>query len=621
MDPARRGAQTRTAGKRDVGLHRRFENALNAGRVKPKGVCMPFPSQTVPVGQLLANPFVIEAPSYQRSFAWTDKEAGKLLDDIVSTPYVDAGARDGEYFLGAMLFIERPSASRLWQRPTRVLEVVDGFQRLTTLTILFCVLRDFDDDDAQPSNPRVLAAIGTGQGTSARHRLSVGGPDEAFFVAHVRAPGAIRVEPSSAGRSAAEERILKVRDHFVAALMDYEPADRRKLAEFVLDQCCVVQVTATDIDQAHRMFEVLNARGKPLARNDILKADLLGSVPAERASAAKAIWEKAEARAGAHFEQLFSHIRAMYRRRDERVISDIRQIAAEHGGAWVFIERTLQPSAAILDDILNARHAGHPQSPRIAQYLRYLGWHSFSDWLPPAMLWWLERGADAQGLVRFLYRLDRLAFGVKILGIGGSKRARRFGLVTAAIAEGRDLEGPDSPLELTRSELKAMEHNLRDLHVRNAPAAKHLLLRLGDAKAGRAESATFPDDMTVEHVLPRKLSATSQWRGWHPDPEVRDRCTQSLGNLVLVTKGQNDRAGNLDFARKLEVYFNTPGAPAPILNEDLRGRTEWKAVDIKAREARLVRLIEELWQIELQKLREQTQEGAVRQSNPKRRRA
>ena len=44
---------------------------------------------------------------------------------------------------------------------------------------------------------------------------------------------------------------------------------------FLLDRCCVVQVTATDIDQAHRMFEVLNARGKPLARNDILKAELL----------------------------------------------------------------------------------------------------------------------------------------------------------------------------------------------------------------------------------------------------------------------------------------------------------------------------------------------------------
>ena len=92
----------------------------------------------------------------------------------------------------------------------------------------------------------------------------------------------------------------------------------------------------------------------------------------------------------------------MYRRPDDKVIADIRQIAAEKGGAWPFIETILQPSAAILDDILNARHAGHPQSARIAQYLRYLGWHSFSDWLPPAHAVVAQRGRDAEGLVRFL---------------------------------------------------------------------------------------------------------------------------------------------------------------------------------------------------------------------------
>jgi hypothetical protein len=588
--------------------------ALNAAD-QPRAAFMPFPAQTVSVGQLLANPFVIEAPAYQRSFAWADKEAGKLLDDIVSGPFAEAGARNGEYFLGAMLFIERPPASRLrnW-RPWRVLEVVDGFQRLTTLIVLLCVLRDLDEDDGKPANARLLAAIGTGQAPSARPRLSVAGPEEAFFLAHVRAPGATRVEPNGANRSPAQERILQVRDHFVAALMGYDAAERRKLAEFVLDQCCVVQVLATDIDQAHRMFEVLNARGKPLARNDILKAELLDGVPAEQALAAKVIWEKAEARAGSHFEQLFSHIRAMYRRPDDKVISDIRQIAAEKGGAWPFIEKILQPSATIFDDILNARHAGHPQSASIAQYLRYLGWHSFSDWLPPAMLWWLERGEDVEGLSQFLRRLDRLALGVKILGIGGSKRARRFGMVALAIADGGDLDGPGNPLELTRPELKTIEYNLRDLHVRNAPAAKHLLLRLGDAEAGKPESATLPEDMTVEHVLPRKLGATSQWRGWHPDPEIRDRCTHSLGNLVLVTKAQNDRAGNLDFARKLEIYFNTPGAPIPILNQDLRGRADWRTADIKAREARLMRLIEELWDFDLPKLRGEAQQAAAQQA-------
>jgi Protein of unknown function (DUF1524) len=65
---------------------------------------------------------------------------------------------------------------------------------------------------------------------------------------------------------------------------------------------------------------------------------------------------------------------------------------------------------------------------------------------------------------------------------------------------------------------------------------------------------------------------------------------------VLVTKDQNDKAGNADFARKLQVYFNTRGAPAVAVNENLRGQTEWKQAQIVAREAELYQLIEELWQ-------------------------
>ena len=101
--------------------------------------------------------------------------------------------------------------------------------------------------------------------------------------------------------------------------------------------------------------------------------------------------------------------------------------------------------------------------------------------------------------------------------------------------------------------------------------------------------------MSVEHVLPRKSNPNSQWRGWFADPSEREVYTESLGNLVLVTKAQNDRAGNQDFARKLEVYFKTPAAPLPALNEALRGVSEWKAAQIKAREAELLRLIEGLW--------------------------
>ena len=568
---------------------------------------LPFTALTMSVGDLLANPFYIQAPPYQRSFSWGEQEAGKLLVDITSVPSLDAGGDNGVYFLGAMLFIERerpqpPSRLKPWQRPQmRSLEVVDGLQRLTTLTILLCILRDLDPE---LPNIRVQAAIGGALGAKPHPRLSIGEPDEAFFLKHVRAPGATRLLPERTDLSPSQQRIVDVRDHLVAALTGYDLADRRRLAQFLLERCCIVQMVAPDIDQAHRLFEVLNARGKPLARNDILKAELLGSVPEASRPAVKALWDEAETRADSDFEQLFTHIRAMYRLPEGKVISDIRAIATETGGAQPFIERVLRPSAIILDDIRSARHAGSPHSAAVGRYLRYLGWHSFADWVPPAMLWWLEKGRDADGLARFLGKLDRLAFAVRILGIGGSKRARRFGAVVAAIRNGRDLDRADSPLELTRQELRAVQHNLRDLHERNAPAAKHLLMRLTEQKTGGTPFSLTPSEVTVEHVLPRKLGANSQWRVWHPDPAERERSTESLGNLVLVTKLQNDRAGNQDLARKLDVYFNTAGAPIPAINEDLRGRSQWLAADIKAREAELIRLIEELWSFDLAKLSE-----------------
>jgi hypothetical protein len=355
-------------------------------------------------------------------------------------------------------------------------------------------------------------------------------------------------------------------------------------------------VATTDIDRAYHTFTVLNTAGKPLARNEVLKALLLGRVPDDAAPRCLDIWKEAEARLGADFESLFSHIRAMYGRLGGQVIAGITEIARANGGAQVFIQSILRPAARILDDIGNARHSGSPHSAAIAGHLRYLSLHSFSDWIPPAMLWWLNRGEDAKSLERFLARLDRLAVGTRILGIGGSKRTRRFDAVITAIREGRDLFAPDSPLEFSRHDLRTIQHNLRDLHVRNASTAKHLLLRLTDVRAGKPQSLSLPNDMTVEHVLPRTLRGNSEWRASFPDPEERELCTESLGNLLLVTKAQNDKASNHDFARKQQVYFNTRGAPIPTINEDLRGRTEWKPADIRTRETALLQLIEEVWQ-------------------------
>ena len=572
------------------------------------------------VGDLLAKPNCLDAPIYQRPFAWSREEAGKLLEDVIAAMESTQERDEGEYFLGTMVLIAggataSPSRLRQWARARRlrVLQVVDGLQRLTTITILLCVLRDLDASKGEPANEQLIDAIQSGQ----RPRLSFADADEAFdafFFRYARAPGGTRLKPDGGELAPAEERTLQVRNHFIAALMGYDAAERRRLASFLLDRCCIVQVATTNVDHAYRLFMVLNARGKPLSRDDILKAMLLGDVAAEATARCAKIWELAKARLGEDFEGLFSHIRSTRGRPGNQVILGVNEIAKEQGGAQVFIEEVLGPAAKVFEDLRNARHEGSPHSADIVRHLRYLGWQQSDDWIPPALLWWLRNGHDAAGLARFVRRLDRLAFGIRILSIGGAKRRSKFDAVTAAVRDGTDLDAPDSPLEFTRHELRTIQHNLRDLHERNPGTAKQLLLRLNDSIAGEMVSSTLPADMTVEHVLPRTLRADGPWRDWFPDPEVRELCTESLGNLLLVTKAQNDRAGNLDLTHKLEVYFNARNAPFVALNQDLRGREEWTVNDVKAREAKLLRRIEELWAFTPAPLREQTEDAAKRRS-------
>jgi Protein of unknown function DUF262/Protein of unknown function (DUF1524) len=556
----------------------------------------PFAAQTMPLGQLFTNLHMIQTPPYQRSFVWEQEEAGQLLEDLATAlDAEDQGGEPGEYFLGTMLFIER-QAKRLtalpFSRQSRLLEVVDGLQRLTTLTILFCIIRDFDRADGGRANERLLSVIDAGP---ARHRLSLREPEETFFQTYVRELGATRISPPDGDLSSAATRILEVRDHLRRAVEEFGAPDRQRLADFLLDKCHVIMGATTGTDRAHQIFTVLNARGKPLARNDMLKADLLGSVPPAAMSRATAAWDQAEARLGNEFESLFSHIRTIQGRTSPQVIAAITQIASEAGGGLAFIERILQPAADIFDSITHARHAGSPHSQAIGASLTYLGWlKGNTDWVPPALLWWMQKGSDAGELAWFLGQLDRLAYGLRILGHGSRRRISRFGAVVHAIRNGRDLRSPSSPLNLTREELRTIHHNLRDLHARSAPIAKLVLLRLNDHISGSPQNLDVKN-MTVEHVLPRKPGINSEWRGWFADPRDRDKFTESLGNLVLTTKDQNDRAGNLDFGRKKDVLFQTPGAPVVAINDYVRRQPTWKVGQIIEREAELLRHLDTLW--------------------------
>jgi hypothetical protein len=550
------------------------------------------------LGKLLGPANVFDVPAFQRAYSWTTDEAGQLIEDLLlALGEADARGATSGYFLGPILLLDSETSEARDKTP-RTFQIIDGQQRLATLTVLACVLRDLvrrADRRVPPELDRMVGGTGA-LAAPERFRLQMRGSAQRTMVAGIQAPGATLMEVPPEDLSEAEMLLLAVRDQFVEALSDRDPAMLGRLAAFLHDACSVVVITSRDVDRAHRTFAALNNRGRPLDRCDIIHAELLDNAAGAELSRLQREWEALGARLGTSLDMLFSHIRAAIGDVRAPVIAEIRRLAATNGGGGRFIDTILVPFGQALADIEAADHRGSPESAEINRHLRHLSWLPGSEWVPPLLLWWTRHGDDTRALAAFLARLDRLAFGVRILGLGSDKRLARMQQVRAAIENGPATIPDRGPLELSSEEVRNIRHNLHDLHPRSQLTCKLVLMRLeselsGDA--GRLEA----EALTVEHILPQKPARTSLWRNWFSDADERQACTGSLGNLVLVPRALNERARNQDFERKHAIFFADTAPPLPRLTEELRSIRTWDPARIRAREERLLATLDAMWQL------------------------
>lgn len=585
-----------------------------------------FPSLfTAPlrINELFSDPFHFSVPSYQRRFSWTVKEAGQLLDDILLAAGEEHEPVEPDYFLGAILLTDSGGQAD-WRigppRSPRSLDIVDGQQRLITLAILLAVLRDLaakDDPDESRELERLIT-VGSSSNGGSRHRLQLRSGEDAFLAEHVLNPDACHTVPAVGTLEPSVAAILEVRDHFLCELQALPAAERRRLVDYVLECCHAVIIVTNDIDRGHRMFSVLNDRGRPLARKDIIKAEILGGFPSERADAMLAWWADTERRLGSEFDTFFSHLRVIEGKGRLPIIAGIRAVRNEAGGSEAFMTDVLLPYAEAFDIICSAHHEGAAESAEIGRRLSYLNWLGSSEWVPATIKWLsLNRRNPAQ-ILRFLEVIEPFAFALRLLCIGAGKRATRFAGLLPAINDGSIFDAERSPCILTRDEQRHVTYNLRNLHERHPQTCKLVLLRLNDELSG-APQHLDPAEWTVEHVLPQSPGRNGQWREWFPDTDEREQLTQSLGNLVLTRRSQNDKASNQDLARKKAVYFRHSHGEMPAITREIATADTWTPVHVREREERFLQILSRIWRLDISSM--YAREGDVRTISRRKRRA
>lgn len=247
-----------------------------------------------PLHKVFGNDFVFTIPLYQRPYAWDKEQATELLDDLIAALGDSKEPIDqiNPYFLGTVVLIkeDKPDA-----------QVVDGQQRLTTITILIAALRTFLPPKQQHSLSKYLYQEGDLLEVSqSAYRLNLRERDRDFFKKYIQDEYDL-FQLNELSNAKLTDSCLKIKENalfFLHKLQELSDSERLRLASFILTRCFIVVVSTPDIESSYRIFSVINNRGLNLSHADIFKAEIIGAISIDKQDKYSKKWEEIEEKLG-----------------------------------------------------------------------------------------------------------------------------------------------------------------------------------------------------------------------------------------------------------------------------------------------------------------------------------
>ena len=540
--------------------------------------------------EVFSDAYAFVIPGYQRPYSWGTEEAGQLLDDLILAA---SESEEKPYFLGSIVLVKNEGD------PTA--EVIDGQQRLTTLSILFSVLRELLPSRKTTLNGLIYEQGDDILGTRDRFRVTLRSKDQEFFEEYIQRDGQISSLPKDAVLTDSTSRIrdnaLLFEKRLEQELGDTENYTR--LARYVAQYCYLVVVETSDQESAYRVFSVLNNRGLPLSVTDILKAEVLGVISdLEQQESYTKKWEDLEESLGREpFEQLFSHIRMIFVKAKARhsILAETREHVKPTRRPVEFIDETLEPYADAFYVVRNAEFEAKRSAEEINRLLRWLNQIDNDDWIPSAILAVRKWGGSyVDRLLHFMRRLERMAFAMFVLRSNVNKRIERYAQVLSGLEADIEPGSKESGLGRKPSEMKEVVDALSgDLY--SEKCARYALLRL-DEHLSKGEATYNYPVITIEHVLPQRLTPGSEWARTFDEVE-RQELTNKLGNLLLLSRRKNSGAQNRDFDYKKKSYFSRNGTSPFALTTQVLEHSHWTPEVVRERQKVLVNHCKEIWKL------------------------
>ena len=216
-------------------------------------------------------------PKYQRSYIWGKWNWEVLFDDIVES--------DGGHFLGSIICIDHG----LDALRTRPLEMIDGQQRLTTLSLLYAALYKWiksRDDLTEEQRLELLnlkrRLVLKDDQTSLKLEPSYQSSNYQDYMAALQEAGILSDVPIPPG--AGNRRIIQAYRYFWDRLNNGDVWNLYSVLELLdkVNGAVMVKIEVNSHSDAFTLFESLNNRGVPLSALDLIKNKLLAELEKQK---------------------------------------------------------------------------------------------------------------------------------------------------------------------------------------------------------------------------------------------------------------------------------------------------------------------------------------------------
>lgn len=548
-----------------------------------------------PLLSLLDGKKQFVVPIYQRTYTWKLKQCQQLLSDIIR---VGKSSSEESHFIGSIVYFT-PEISTQTSVPE--LLVIDGQQRLTTISLLLLALTEFMKHDVHSSisdetweEIRETYLINKHRKDSSKYKLLLTKRDKSTFKNLL---DGIELSGENSKRVVENYRYFEGQINSKNAFDIYLGIKKLIIVDVVLER---------DKDNPQLIFESLNSTGIDLSQADLIRNFvLMGQALDEQNTLYNKFWYPMEQSFGEALSSMASFIRDYLTMKTGSIPK--QSLVYETYKNYLKKKYGFKRIEPAVEDLFSyskyyVRIAlNREKDKELLNRFRQINKQKIDTSYPLLLAIYNDYENGIISKEEFVEVLDLIisyVFRRLICGIPTNSLNKTFATFYKKIKQDAYLESLKATFTLMDSyrRFPSDEEFKKELVVKDIYKLRSRNYLLESLENWKRKELINAENFTIEHILPQNENLSEEWKSELDEnwKQVKEKYLHTLGNLTLTA--YNSELSDKPFGTKkeLEGGFNT----SPLfLNESVRAETCWNEGAILRRAYKLAERACTVWKV------------------------